>query len=156
MNRLGIFVLVFVLMMSFSAAVSADPAQIASAVVEEAMGGSLVRVTVDLSDNWSVRYYPYAFYLYDQPFDPQADGAGEFLAYGTLFSEESFNSLAEGFTAGNHEEKDGYVLYKTADGQTAYYAPVDDGLYIGLIVDPAVDTDAVWARIAYSKVPLSE
>ena len=148
MKRLGIVLLVFIFVMGTSCAAFAEPAQIASAVIEEGLNSDIyVRITADLTGNWSVRFYPLAFYLYDQP---AYDNEAEFLAYGTLLSEESYTSLVESIEADEKlEQKDGYSVYTTTEGLRSYIAPIEEGLYLLLLVDPAVDTDAVWARISF-------
>ena len=146
MKRLGIFVLMVVFAMSMSAAAFAEPAQIASAVLEDAMNANnFVRVTVDLKENWSVRFSPMAFCLYDHPAYSSED---EFFAYGTLISGASYDSLMESIAKNDYEEKDGVIVRQTFDGLTSFLAPVDQDVYITVLVEPDTDADEVWARIA--------
>ena len=143
MRRFSMIVVAVIFMMSLSAAAFAEPAQIASGVLEEAMTGACVRVSVDLADNWSVKFYPMGFYLYDQPaFEKDS------LAYGTLLSEESYATLIESHADEELAERDGAVVFTASEGETGFIAPVGEGLYILLLVDPATEADAVWARVS--------
>ena len=89
MKRLVVLALVFVLMMGMSSADFAEAAPLAIGIVEEAMDGARVRVTLDLTDNWSAEFYPMAFYLYS----PDCSEEGEFDAYGTLLSAQAYASV---------------------------------------------------------------
>ena len=147
MKRLVALALFFVFVMSMCSTVYAEPEQVGYGLLEEAMSGAVVRVTVDLAEKLSVGFYPMAFYLHDQPvFSDDADS----IAYGTLLSEESYASLLEAHVDSERTDKDGYIVFKDTVGDTSFVAPVSEGLYILLIVDSSVaDTDAVWARITY-------
>ena len=144
MKRLVVLALVFVLMMGMSAAAFAEAAPLAIGIVEEAMDGARVRVTLDLTDNWSAEFYPMAFYLYS----PDCSEEGEFDAYGVLMNEKSYTSLLESHAEDTCEERDGYIVIMSSNGETAYVAPVDEGLYVLLLVDQTVDADDAWARVA--------
>ena len=119
---------------------------IASGVLEEAIDGVHARVTVDLADNWSVRFYPMAFYLCS----PDCENEEDFDAYGTLLNEQACASLLESHADDeSFAEKNGRIVYTTDDGQTGIIAPVDENEYITLIVSPPWNADAVWSRVAY-------
>ena len=148
MKRYTVLALVFILVLSISSVACAEPAQVGYGILEEAMSGDVVRVIVDLADNWSAGFYPMAFYLYDQP---AYSNDAEYLAFGTLLSDQSFASLEEAHVDSTRTEKDGYVVFTEADGTTTFVAPVAEDLHIMLIVDPVVDTEAVWARVSYEK-----
>ena len=148
MKRLAVFALVFILIMSMSSVAFAEPAQVGYGILEEAMSGAVVRVIVDLSDNWSAGFYPMAFYLYDQP---ATSNDADYLAYGTLLSEESYASLLEAHVDSTREDKDGYIVFTDSVGDISFVAPVAEALYILLIVDPATDAEAAWARVSYEK-----
>ena len=145
MKRFVILLLALVFVFSMSSTAFAEPAQIASGIVEEALDGAHVRVTLDLTDNWSAQFYPSAFYLYDKPvFVDEA----EFAAYGTLLNDISYASLLESHAGDESSEKDGYTVFTTADnGEKCFVAAVAENLYILLLVDPSVDGEAVWARV---------
>ena len=81
MKRFTVLALVFVLLMTTSAAAFAEPAQVGVGELVELTSGAAVYVSVNLADNISVEFNPIAFHLYDHPasgMDP------EFYAYGTL------------------------------------------------------------------------
>ena len=148
MKRITVFALVFILILSMSSVASAEPAQVAYGILEEAMSGDVVRVMVDVSDGWSVGFHPMAFYLFDQP---AYNNEGDFMAYGTLLSDESFDSLVEGHADSERADKDGYVVFTESDGRTTFVAPVGENLHIMLMVDPSADVDAVWERVSYEQ-----
>ena len=144
MKRFLILLLAFVFVLSMSSSAFAEPAQIASGVLEEAIDGTNVRVTVDLADNWSVRFYPMAFYLYDKPaYDNEADS----LAYGTLMNQASYASLLESHADDASSEKDGYTAFTSTDGEKVFVSAVAENLYLLLLVDPSVDGESVWERV---------
>ena len=148
MKRLVVLALVLLFVVSLSTAAFADPVQVGYGILEEAMSGDVVRVTVDLADNWSVGFYPMAFYLHDQPV--QSNDA-DYVAYGTLLSAESYESILEVHADDERTDKDGVLVFTATDGEISFVAPIDENLYLLLLVDPAVDADAVWTRISWEK-----
>ena len=158
MKRFLVLTLVFIFALSLPSVAFAEPAQIATGIVEEAIDGACVRISVDLADNWSAAFYPMAFCLYDQPvYEVGAD----YLAYGVLLNETSYASILEAHADDEMAEKDGYVVYTIADGETSCVAPLSEGLYLLLLVDPSLDADAVFARVAcqvqdYSNAPIPQ
>ena len=159
MKRFGVIALVLILAMSLFSAAYAEPDQIASAYVQGDIEGDVfVQVTVDLADKWSVEYYPFAFYLYDHVFDPAADDAENYQAYGTFFLKADYDSMLATWAENGetYEEKDGCVFTEVSDETVGYYFPIDEDVYIGVIIDKAVDADAVLARISCARVAFEE
>ena len=125
---------------------SFTPAQTASGIVADSMDQNvLVSVKLDLSDGWSARFYPMAFYLCS----PDCEGEEEFDAYGTLLNEQSYAAVLESHAADkSFVTENGHILYKTEDGQTGFIAPVSENEYVTLLVSPPWDADSVWARVS--------
>ena len=146
MERIAVLTLVLLLVLSMSSVAFAEPAQVGYGILEELMSGAVVRVIVDLTDNWSVGFHPAAFYLFDHPERSNDEG---YLAYGTLLSEQSFASLVEAHEDSERTDEDGYIVFKDSDGDTSFVTPVGESLYLLLIVySDAADPDAVWARVS--------
>ena len=146
MKRFLSLALVFILVMSFPSAASAEPAQVGYGILEEAASGACVRVIVDLADNWSAGFYPMAFYLYDQPATSNSDA---FLAFGTLLDEKSYESVLEVHADEERTDQEGTIIFKSSEGETCFVAPVSEGLYLMLLVEPGPDAEAVWTRVAF-------
>ena len=145
MKRLVVLVLVFIFMMSLPSAAFAETAQVGYGVLEESTSGDCVRVIVDLADNWSVGFYPMAFYLYDQP---AYSGAADFLAYGVLMGEAAYNSLVEAHADSDREDYDGFTEFIEPEGVTTFVAPIGENQYLMLITYPPFDAEGLWERVS--------
>ena len=146
MKRFTVLALVFILILSMSSVAFAEPAQVGYGILEESMSGAVVRVIVDLTDNWSVGFHPAAFYLFDHP---EYSNDGDYAAFGILLSDQSFASLLEAHEDSERSDEDGYIVFKDSEGDTSFVAPVGESLYILLIVfSDVADPDAIWARVS--------
>ena len=108
------------------------PAQVASGVIADAMNTDvLVKVSLDVSEGWSTRFLPMAFYLI-APGEEESDNI-----YGTLLSKASYDDVVKSHTEDKTlEEKDGYLMY-TADE------------YITLIAYEPIDVESIWELVSF-------
>ena len=122
------------------------PAQVASGVIADAMNTDvLVKVSLDVSEGWSTRFLPMAFYMI-APGEEDGDNI-----YGTLLNKESYDDVVKSHTEDKTlEEKDGYLMY-TADGYAGILAPVPDSEdeYITLIAYEPIDVESIWELVSF-------
>ena len=123
----------------------AAPVQMASGVIADSMDQDmLVDVTLDLSDGWSARFLPGAFYLYNEDTVDE-----DYEVYGTLLSKTDYDLIMESHADDETlQEKNGTLVYKT-DSYTGMIAPVTENEYITLIVYGVYDPEAMWERLSY-------
>ena len=117
--------------------------QTASALLDQ--GANEVRVTVDLTDGWSVEFAPGAVYLYDGTVDENAEAT----AIGLTLDQEVFEEYAA-----LAPEKDSYrefarsFTYTEEDGINYYFFSIGPDSYFMISVSPDADGDAVSSRIS--------
>ena len=122
------------------------PAQVASGVIADAMNTDvLVKVSLDVSEGWSTRFLPMAFYMI-APGEEDGDNI-----YGTLLNKASYDDVVKNHTEDKTlEEKDGYLMY-TADGYAGILAPVPESEdeYITLIAYEPIDVESIWELVSF-------
>ena len=117
--------------------------QTASAWLDQ--DGTEVRVTVYLSDGWSVYFARGAAYLYDGPADDNADAA----AIGITLDEEVFNEyVADARSHDSYREFARSFTYTEDDGSNLYFFTVGPDAYFMIDVSPEADGDAVSSRFS--------
>lgn len=105
--------------------------------------GSIVRVSVDLSDGWAVEFGEMATYLYNCPVDDAQDA----VAYGVYMDQEEYDEYlaqlqnTDTFVQGEN----GAFTYKAED--THYYvSKIADGTYFEIMVNAADDSEEISKR----------
>ena len=149
MKKAFAFILAAALTFGTAAAASADYAfvnvQNASAYLEQ--DGHEVRLTVDLSDGWSVEFAHAAAYLYDGP----NDGVKEAIAMGLTLEKQVYDEyLLNAEEMPGFRSDDGITTYLEEDGTQDYFFEVDgdSGAYFMVSVVPSADGDLIMSRFA--------
>ena len=146
MKRLVILAMILCFALGIWTAGSAEYSQTVSGMLGE--GDEFVRVTVDVSGNWSVRFLPTSFSLYDGPF---TDADAVEAARGTVLDAAGYAALPGNSGEGAAQEG-GSFRYVTADGWNGYCAPVSKDRYITLEAEPSQNPDVLWGKLSWTYV----
>ena len=146
----GILALVLIFTVNLFTITSAEQEQLASAYVKADLKGKIVcQVTIDLTDRWSVRFEPSTIYLYDHAFDPAEVGLLDYAAFVSLCTKEDYDSTLEEWAKDGteYEERKGYIVAPCWDDMTQYIKPIDEEVYLQVIIFNTVNAEDVLARI---------
>ncbi len=117
--------------------------QTASAWLDQ--GENEVKVTVDLTDGWSVEFAKGAAYLYDGEADENAEAA----AIGLTLDEEVFTEYMEAAqSSDSYREFAHSFTFTEEDGTNDYFFSVGPDAYFMIAVNPKADGDAVSSRFS--------
>lgn len=117
--------------------------QTASAWLDQ--DGNEVKVTVDLTDGWSVEFAHGAVYLYDG----KADVNTEACAIGITLDEEAFRDYAaDAPNRDNYREFARSFSFTEENGATDFFFTVGPDAYFMVSVNPEADGDIVSSRFS--------
>ena len=117
--------------------------QVASAYLDQD-SDAVVEVMAELTGGWSAEFARGAAYLYDEPYEDDADGVGMLVTLEKGVYEEY---LAEAADSGDRKEADGGVYYTDSEGRGIYLVSLDDKAFVMVTTDDKADIETAVSRL---------